>query len=211
MRLLCVSIRAPSTPWSQFCACLSIVCPFCISCRPQLDSVEQGRERNLTPINHTIYSIQLACLTHSVNYQFYFVPLKKFINSPFFPNPQIHLPNIFRLVFTKPKFNWVLQHNYKFLFFETLISPFTYRKYLKFLSLAVLYGHDPDPPYLIPITFIFIRPSIPIKRMTCFQICLMLAHLRLCSYGLPVGSSSDLASAYTMLMYSRPSFPFETF
>jgi hypothetical protein len=55
MRLLCVSTQAPNTPGPNFLhVCLSILCPFCISCCPQLGPVRfssNRSERNLAPVS----------------------------------------------------------------------------------------------------------------------------------------------------------------
>jgi hypothetical protein len=65
MRLLYISIRAPNTPGPNFMhVCLSIICPFCISCRIQLAPVmfsSNRSERNLTLVLHlSLYMIMLV-------------------------------------------------------------------------------------------------------------------------------------------------------
>jgi hypothetical protein len=49
--------------WPQLYACLSIVCPRCISCHPQLAQlssvVTERSERKLAPVNHVLNGIHV--------------------------------------------------------------------------------------------------------------------------------------------------------
>jgi hypothetical protein len=69
MRLLCVSIGVPNTPDPNFLnVCLSVVCPFCISCCPQLGPVRfrsnRSEKKLAPPKSDTIelYDNSMLCL-----------------------------------------------------------------------------------------------------------------------------------------------------